>query len=207
MSSKKNKERKRRGLPDEAVLKLLTHSYASQRYRQIMSDLLRLALLTGARIEELCALKYSNVHKREDGYWLEIEGGKTDAAKREVPLHPAGVSIVERRLKDKDNHLFAGLTPGGPDHKRSWHVSKAYGRFREDAGVAKRGQDFHALRNTFISCMEGLEVPESTTKLIVGHARGSMTYGLYSQGQRVDLRRVIGMLDYGAEIMEAICNC
>jgi integrase len=44
------------------------------------------------------------------------------------------------------------------------------------------GKDFHALRNTFIRTMEGLEVAESTVKLLVGHKRTSMTYGHYSKG-------------------------
>jgi hypothetical protein len=63
---------------------------------------------------------------------------------------------------------------------------------------------FHALRNTFMGYMEGHGVPESTTKLLVGHARESMTYGHYSDGQRVDLRQAMLKLDYGAEITELI---
>ncbi len=42
--------------------------------------------------------------------------------------------------------------------------------------MAEKGQVFHTLRNTFIACMEGHGVPESTCKLLVGHARESMTY-------------------------------
>ena len=38
---------------------------------------------------------------------------------------------------------------------------------------------------TFTEAMEAAEVPESTTKLITGHA---MTYGRYSKGQRVQPR-------------------
>jgi hypothetical protein len=52
--------------------------------------------------------------------------------------------------------------------------------------------------------MEGQGVPESTVKLLVGHARQSMTFGHYSKGQRVELREAIERLDYGAEVMEAI---
>ena len=52
--------------------------------------------------------------------------------------------------------------------------------------------------------MEGLEVAESTAKLLVGHKRVSMTYGHYSKGQRVNLRKAIEKLDYGETIMKAI---
>jgi integrase len=59
---------------------VLRGTYSTQKFAQVLKDLSRLALLQGARLEELCALKKSNVHKREDGYWLEIGGGKTEAA-------------------------------------------------------------------------------------------------------------------------------
>jgi hypothetical protein len=45
------------------------------------------------------------------------------------------------------------------------------------ADVAERGQDFQVTRNDFIKCMEGHEVPASTVKHLVGHARQSMTFG------------------------------
>lgn len=201
---KKTKATTRIGLTDELVLKLLNGRSRSKKFDQLLADLLRLALLTGARLDELCAVKRSEVHKREDGYWITVSDGKTDAAVRDIPLHEAATPIIERRLKDKDEYLFAGLIPGGPDDKRSWYVSKAYSRFRGQVGVDGKWQDFHALRNTFISMMEGLEIPESTVKLIVGHKRVSMTYGHYSKGKRVELRGVIDRLDYGAEIMKAI---
>ena len=73
--------------------------------------------------------------------------------------------------------------------------------------MIEKGKVFHALRNTFIACTEGHGVPESTVKLLVGHARDSMTFGHYSNGERVSLRAAINRLDYGAEIMDAIRNC
>lgn len=62
----------------------------------------------------------------------------------------------------------------------------------------------HALRHTFTSCIEGQDVLESTTKLLIGHSRGSLTYGHYSKGDRVNLRGAIEKLDYGLMIMAAI---
>ncbi|MHC2514142.1 site-specific integrase [Bradyrhizobium diazoefficiens] len=148
-------------------------------------------------------MKKADVTEREDGYWFVIGEGKTEAAQREIPVHPTAAKIIERRLKGEDEWLFEGLTPGGPDEKRSWYVSKAFGRFRaqDDVKVDGRLEDFHALRNTFIELMEGLEVAESTVKLLVGHKRTSMTYGHYSKGQRVNLREAIKKVDYGVEIM------
>lgn len=194
----------RTGLIDETVLKVLQGSYSTKKFDQLLKDLSRLALLHGARLDELCALKKADVHKRADGYWFVIGEAKSDSGVRELPVHPKAVSIIERRMKGVDEYLFAGLTPGGPDAKRSWYVSKAYGRFRRQIGVTGKFEDFHALRHTYIAMMEGMEVAESTTKLLVGHKRTSMTYGLYSKGQRVNLRKAMEKLDYGPTIMEAI---
>ncbi|MGO3928791.1 tyrosine-type recombinase/integrase [Rhodopseudomonas pseudopalustris] len=197
----------RKGLSDEQLIKLLNGRYRTPRYASVIADLTRLALLHGARLDELCSLKKTDICKRDDGYWFSISEGKTDAAVRQVPVHDLALPILERRLKGDDEYLFPGLVPGGPDKKRSWNVSKAYGRFRrqEDVGVAARFDDFHALRKTFVEMMEGLEVPESTVKLIIGHDRaGEITYGVYSTGQRLNLRKVIEKVAYGAEVMRAI---
>jgi integrase len=114
------------------------------------------------------------------------------------------MGIIRARLSGTGTWLFEGLEPGGPDLKRSWYVSKAYGRFRAQVGVGEQGQDFHALRNTFIEHMEGLGVPESTVKLLVGTSGGSMTYGHYSKGVLVDLRSAIERLTYSPAIMKLI---
>jgi integrase len=164
----------------------------------------RLALLTGTRLEVFCALKKTAVEKKEDGYWVTIEDDKTEAGTRIVPLHSAASHLIERRLKDDGEYLFANLDPGGPDNKRSWNVGKMFRYHKGKAGLTEKGQDFHAFRNTFIAVMEGLEVPESTVKLLVGHKRASMTYGHYSKGERVKLREAIETLDYGPKIMGVI---
>lgn len=205
--AKKSEGGVRKGLADEKLLKLLEGTYRKEPYAQTLRDLIRLAILHGARLDELCSLRKADVRKGPNGYWLVITDGKTEAAAREIPVHTAAAPIIERRLNTKgDEYLFEGLKPGGPDKKRSWYVSKAYARFRkqDDVGVHARFEDFHALRHTFTECMEGLEVPESTVKLLIGHKRKSMTYGRYSQGQRVNLRAAIERINYGQEVMREI---
>lgn len=207
---KKSKKAARKALSPDAMLKLLKATYkpsgarATQRYTTVLPDVLRIALATGMRLGEICALERSDIQRREDGLWINIEKGKTEAAERLVPVHGCIVPLIERRLAEGDQYLIGNLVPGGPDKKRSWHVSKAYGRFRKLAGVKDKGQDFHATRNTFIDNLEGRGVPESTVKLIVGHERDSMTFGHYSKGESVDRREAINRLDYGTQIMAAI---
>ena len=112
--------------------------------------------------------------------------------------------MIERRHKTADGFLFAGLVPGGPDKKRSWNASKAFGHYTNKLDLGEQRQVFHALRKTFTEAMEGAEVPESTVSLIIGHKRASLTYGHYSKGERVKLRGVINKLKFPPEVMRLI---
>jgi integrase len=194
---------KRTQWSDDALVKLLSGRY-TRRYTDILHDLSKLALVTGARLDELCALKPEDVQKQQDGWWLTITAGKTEAAVRDVPVHESAAHVLERRLKHAKSFLFDALIPSGPDKKRSWNVSKAFGLYTRSLELGDVRRNFHELRNTFIEAMEAAEVPESTTKLIVGHARASMTYGRYSKGQRVQLREAINKLHYPADVMRLI---
>jgi integrase len=204
----KGKERAR--LSDAALVALLTGTPDPRsRYRQMLHDLIRLALVTGARLEELCGLRCEDVEQREDGWWLlirEYEGRllKSPAATREVPLHDSAAHVVERRKCNGERFLFPGLTPGGPDNRRSWNVSRSFSAYRKRVGVTGRAEVFHSLRNTFVTHMEGVEVPEATVKLLVGHARPSLTYGRYSRGDLVNLRQAINKLTYSDDVTKYI---
>lgn len=161
--------------------------------------------MTGARLDELCALETHDAHKRSDGWWLAIREGKTQAALREVPIHNSVAHVLERRCKSNvDGFLFEGLVPGGHDKKRSWNVSKAFGHYTRKLGLGEDRQVFHALRNTFIEAMEAAEVPESTTKLLIGHKRSSLTYGHYSKGDRLKLRKYVSKVRYADAVMKLI---
>jgi integrase len=188
------------------ALKVLLTSARTERYTEVLHDLVRLAVVTGARLDELCALRQDDVYKRRDGWWFSIRQGKTEAAVREVPVHAMAAHVIERRRKSADGFLFEGLVPGGPDKKRSWNVSKAFGHYTQSVIPSEERQTFHRLRNTFTEAMEQAAVPESTTQLIIGHKRQSLTYGHYSQGERLrkELRDYINRLRYPDEIMRLI---
>jgi len=185
----------RDALDDETVLKLLRAKATDPIY-----SLIRIGLLTGCRIEELCSLKSANVECREDGWWLTIEKGKTEAARREVPVHRLLDRLIARlKAAHSEGSLFGLEQDKLGKYGRS--ISRLYSRWRQRVGVGQARADFHALRNTFIAMMEGEGVPESTVKLLVGHKRASMTYGRYSKGERVNLRRAIERAKYSEEIM------
>jgi integrase len=201
--SKRGQAAPRKQWTDAALVKLLSGQYTTQ-YTATLHDLIRLALVTGARIDELCALETRDAHRREDGWWITIREGKTEAAVREVPMHDSAAHVIERRRKSADGFLFEGLVPGGPDKKRSWNASKAFGHYTKKLDLGEQRQVFHALRNTFAEAMEAAEIPETTTKLLIGHKRASLTYGYYSKGERVKLRSAIDKLKYSPQVMRLI---
>jgi integrase len=120
-------------------VKLLNASYPGSRYSIMFYDLVRLALLTGIRVDALCSLKRSDVEKRKDGCWLKIEFDKTPSGTRTVPLHTAGDAVIARRMKQKAEFLFPDLKPDKWGD-RSGNFTKAYTRFRRRAGVSDKGQ-------------------------------------------------------------------
>ena len=183
-------------------MKVLSGDF-TPRYTAILHDLVKLALVTGARLDELCALKATDVHKQQDGWWIDIQQGKTEAAVRKVPVHGSAVHVLERR-KGSRGFLFEGLVPGGPDKKRSWNMSKTFGRYTHKLDLKEERQTFHSLRKTFVEVMEAAEVPLSTVQLIIGHARQSLALDVYSKGQRVQLRKAINKLNYAKDVMSLI---
>ena len=111
---KRGREKPRSQWKDEQLVKLLAGEMTPQ-YTATLHDLVRLALVTGARLDELCRLKTTDAEKRKDGWWIVIREGKTQAAVREVPIHDSAAHVLERRRKTPDGFLFPGLAPGGPD--------------------------------------------------------------------------------------------
>ena len=176
-----------------------------------LNALFRLGLFTGARLDELCSLQTKDVVERENGWWLSITEGKTENAVRVIPVHSAIEPLVLTLKKEAasakgnpDGWLFPGITPGGPDEKRSWNVSKKFTRERRKLGIDTPQTVFHSTRMNLAEALEAGEVPLPTAKLIVGHERGDLTFGGYSKGQYVDLKAAIERAVFPPSIIELL---
>jgi len=157
-----------------------------------LADLIRLGMWSGARIEELCALKLDKVH--EDHF--EIEDAKTPAGWRLVPIHPKLSPVVERlREKGKDGYLLSGLT-ANKYGDRSNAIGKRFGRLKTALGFGDR-HVFHSIRKTVATLLENAGVPENVASDILGHEKPTMTYGLYSGGNALEvMREALRRIDY-----------
>jgi len=166
------RSKRQRFLPDEVAA---LYREAMARKDDDLADLIALAAYTGARREELCALSVPEVVKG----WIKISDAKTEAGVREVPVHPRIESILKRRIGNrKAGYLFVGLDTDKYGN-RGDAVGKRFGRLRTDLGY-EAIKTFHSIRHTFSRTLEEAGVPENLTADLMGHAKTTMSYGVYS---------------------------
>ena len=146
-----------------------------------LAQLIELAAYTGARIEELCSLKASDVIKVDGVNCLNIRDAKTEAGNREVPIHPSIAKLIKQLIKETgDGYLLSGLT-FNKYMQRSNAIGKRFGHMKTAQGFGKR-HVFHCFRNTVATQLENAGIPEGVAADIVGHEKKTITYGLYSGG-------------------------
>ena len=166
----------------EDVLKLL--DAAIKHNDDKLADLIRLGMWTGCRIEELCALKVEQVKEN----YFSIEGAKTAAGWRDVPIHPNLAETMVRLIeKSKDDYVLSGLTENKYGD-RSNAIGKRFGRLKKELEYGPE-HVFHSIRKTVITILENKGVPENIVADIVGHEKTTMTYGLYSGGLSLEVKR------------------
>lgn len=149
-----------------------------------LADLIFIGSYMGARTEEICALKIEDITDKS----FKVVDAKTLAGIREVPIH-SELEPVVKRLKDssKDGYLISGLT-FNKYGDRSNGLGKRFGRLKTDLGFSSNNV-FHSIRKTFVTQLENAGVSEGVTADIVGHEKKTMTYGLYSGGNSLKIKK------------------
>lgn len=146
-----------------------------------LADLIALAAYTGARIEELCSMKVSDVTTKA----FRIEEAKTKAGVREVPIHASIAGLVKRlKTTADDEYLLSGLS-FNKYGDRSNAIGKRFGRLKTTAGFPAT-RVFHSIRKTVATQLENAGVAEGIAADILGHEKKTMSYGLYSGGNSLE---------------------
>jgi integrase len=150
-----------------------------------LADLIELAMWTGARREELCALRVEHIKKDS----FQVADAKTPAGVREVPIHSKLKATMRRLIEASahDGYVLPGLkaTKYGD---RGDAIGKRFGRLKEAIGFGK-DHNFHSLRRTVSTQFENSGVPENVAADILGHDKPRVTYGLYSGGSSLKVKR------------------
>ena len=95
---------------------------------------------------------------------------------------------MTRLIEDSgDGYVLSGLTVNKYGD-RSNAVGKRFGRLKKELGFGKK-YVFHSIRKTVVTILENAGVPENVVADIVGHEKMTMTYGLYSGGLSLAVKR------------------
>lgn len=189
-SKRENGEEERRPFTPSEVVKLL--KAAEEKNDSDLADLIRLGMWTGVRIEALCALRVENV--TADAF--EVIADKNEAGRRIVPIHSKLKPTMARLVsKSKDGYVLSGQTPNKYGD-RSNAIGKRFGRLKAAQGFGE-AHVFHSIRKTVATLLENAGVPENIAADIIGHDKPTMTYGLYSGGTSLEVKRVaLEKIDY-----------
>ncbi|NHN84168.1 tyrosine-type recombinase/integrase [Acetobacter musti] len=218
--------------PDEGKEPGLRRRWA---WGSAISDLMRLALLTGARENELCSLTVGRIINRDQvlahgslwgagqlwGISVTDAEAKTTSSVRRIPLHPLARRIIERRLGETDGSaealLFPECKPGGAGNKHSYYFAKRFTEFRRRVLGAEESDGataFHSFRKNFGTYMHRASVagvPEcqlSVVQRLMGHKLETITQSVYTEKDMawpVYERAIMGMVDKG--MPEAVREC
>jgi integrase len=177
-----------------------TNQVSLDKNDQPLADIIALGAYTGARIDELGHLKVSDVTSQKS---LKITDSKTRAGVREIPLHPELLILVERLKRDATTEYLIPTKADNQYDHRGDVLGKRFGRLKKSMGFTAGAQVFHSIRKTLITLMENAGVPEGVAADIVGHEKQTMTYGLYSMGSGLEIKReALASVKYPAPLVD-----
>ena len=181
-------EQRKRPFTDAEMVALLSGDPGQE-----LADLIRVAALSGMRLEEVYRLTVADCASG----WFNVRVSKTRAGRRQVPVHSGLAEIVARRCEGKGPGAFLFHEAGDTGtRERSAAVSKRFGRYRQAQGVHERAEDtrhsavdFHSLRRWFVTTARNARQDRAVVAAIVGHEVGNLTDDVYHGGPDEGLRR------------------
>lgn len=184
-------------------------------YAATLWDVIRIALLTGGRLEEVLSLRVCDVI--EGGAAIAVaaseRGGKTEAASRIIPLHAHAQRVVRARMANLGDPegavpLFPEVPAQGPDGRRAKTIASRFTPIRRRILGDSDEVDFHSLRRSFLTAAEtalhhGGRVTPELIALLAGHKRGGLAFDLYSDWSRLGRGRMAGRLGERLGVLSA----
>lgn len=178
--SPKGKGKREREFPSEEDIRIVNESIDNVN-ENIYALMAYMALYTGLRRGELCALQWKDIDFEQklirvskSIYWTDdhvphIKDPKTSAGIREVPLMDSLADLLSSR-KGKANDYIFGLL-------KSYQIDKGFARFQKETGL---GVTLHGLRHGFASILYRNNVDIKTAAYVLGHAQSSTTLEIYT---------------------------
>jgi integrase len=164
----RNKEQPRERYLTEAEGARLMQALDAER-DQVNADLLRLALLTGARRGELIALRWQDVDLTK-ARWTKPHTKAGE--KQHVPLNPQACAVLAARY-ERESEIEQPFLRGRKLATAERAVARCWGRVREAAGLGD--MRVHDLRHSFASTLANRRVDLYVIGKLLGHKRIATT--------------------------------
>ena len=156
-----------------------------------LGDLIRVALLTGVRLEEVADLEATRVDP--EGRWYEVQKGKTDNAARTVPLVDLAQTVIRERLRKAGGQgpLFPELPVRPSTGKRGGAASQEFTRVRREVlgRETDKHLDQHAFRHTWRTAAGRAGVDTRVTQEMGGWSKGRASDLPYDHGRELEQYR------------------
>ena len=132
-----------------------------------------LGLYTGARISDLGNLETGNFSVKNGIDALFINGSKTDASVRTIPLHPDLIQLgLLDLVKKRNNKKMLFDIRVNSDNGRGGTASKWFTRYKREIGLNDELKVFHSFRPTIVDRMKQHGAQFEARCQYVGHDSG-----------------------------------
>lgn len=173
-----------------------------------------LALYSGARVNELCQMKVSDIQEYSEGLWAiyisaagEGQRLKNKSSWRSIPVHSNLISLglIGYRYSVIEKHgvdaqLFPNINPTRDGFSKN--VSRNFNEeLLKEVGVKQQTNCFHSLRHSISDHLKkAVKASLHVAGGILGHSDTSMTFGTYGSDMLPeDLREAIEKIDFRIE--------
>jgi site-specific recombinase XerD len=133
-----------------------------------MIDLVHIAIVSGMRKGEIMRMSSDDIIKKDYGYWLHINGTKTENAPREVPITEELVSVIKRfDTKILNDRFFAKSVLSLAEYLG---YDKSY--------IKDNGIVFHSFRKVYKTLLTSNNINKDLIEEAIGHSQP--TYSMNS---------------------------
>ncbi|MEH6715449.1 tyrosine-type recombinase/integrase [Parasphingorhabdus flavimaris] len=147
--------------------------------RKDLQEVMAVAMYTGMRLDEIASLTWEQIKRDDEIDYIEVQGAKTGAGNRPVPLHAALSWLPKRKPKSGTGRVWPKFNPEGPAKKAGADAGNDFSRYKIGLGFSDRTKTFHSFRKTVTKQMERAGVRENEWAEIIGHEKG-FTFKTYN---------------------------
>ncbi len=201
---KQHREQSRSVIPTPDELRALWAVTESGALPRDYARIWRMCALTGARRSEIAGLRVDQVfndevteHGHLTGRGILIQGAKTEAGNRPLPLSNMADKIVTDAINDLPASGQYVFGTGGGGHRPFANWSRAMKKHRDLAALpSERTITIHDLRRLAFTRLAAAGVELLVIQTLIGHRRGSATMLTYNRATYwEEIRKALDLLE------------